>query len=73
MKQARLFQRLPYGTKSKNFGGTIVAYWNTEHREYVRARVEEPYKEMCSGRIKGYIFMVRDWTTVIQNLSDEST
>ena len=63
---------MPYGTKSKNLSGTIVAYWNTEHREYVRARVEEPYKEMCSGRIKGYIFMVRDWT-VINNLSDEST
>ena len=26
----------------------------------MRARVEDPYKEMCSGNIKGYIFMVSD-------------
>ena len=62
---------MPYGIKSKHLSGATVAYWNAEHREYVRARVEEPYKEMSSGRIKGYIFMVRDWT-VIQNLSVES-
>ena len=58
LQRTRLFKRFPSDVKFRN--GDTVAFWHAEDGKYVRARVEDPYKEMCSGNIKGYIFMVSD-------------
>jgi len=49
-------ERIPFDAKLHS--GDTVAYWHAKDGKYVRARVEDPYKEMCSGRVKGYIFMI---------------
>ena len=39
--------------------GDVVAYWSKTERVYKRARLEEPYRELCSGRRnKAYIFLI---------------
>ena len=39
--------------------GDLVAYWSKTERVYKRARLEEPYRELCSGRrYKAYIFLI---------------
>ena len=56
-----IFQLFPMNGKFLH--GDHVAYWSKAERVYVRARVEEPYREMCSGhRFKAYVFLVSNPT-----------
>ena len=63
LQRTRLFKRFPSDVKLRN--GDTVAYWHAKDGKYVRARVEDPYKEMWSGNIKGYIFMVSDVRKIV--------
>jgi len=61
-------KRFPFDIKLHS--GDTVAYWHEKDRKYVRARVEEPYKEMSSKRIKGYIFLIDRGVYVTSYIGD---